>query len=153
MTGQFTGNEDDATMWSNQAMKTPTRILALALVLTASAAPAQAFDQPRAPYTALLAQSAEGQRAPVPASYRIVQDDTRAPAALEGASRYYGGAIRTLIIDGRPVRLSEREIIENVRAGRFVPVYTETGARLSREDWEISLPAWLGQATSDQALR
>ena len=132
-------------------MKTSMKTIALAAALAAFAAPAMAFDQPRAPYSALLAQAAGTERPKVPASYRIVQDDTRAPAALEGSSRYYGGAIRTLIVDGRPVRLSEREIIENIRSGRFVPVYTETGAPLSREDWEVSLPAWLGHPTRDRA--
>ena len=134
-------------------MKTVMKPALIALALTAFAAPAKAFDQPRAPYSAILAQSGGAERAKVPASYRIVQDDTRKAATVEGSNRYYGGAIRTLIVDGRPVRLSEREIIENVRSGRFVPVYTETGAPLSREDWEVSLPAWLGHATRDRAAR
>lgn len=125
-------------------------LFALAMVAT-TAVPASAFDQARGTYSALLAQSKTGERAKVPASYRIIQDDTRKPATVDGASRYYGGAIRTLIIDGTPVRLSERDIIENIRAGRFVPVYTETGIRLSREDWEISLPSWLGHATRENA--
>lgn len=125
-------------------------LLGLAMA-AASAVPASAFDQARGTYSALLAQAKSGERARVPASYRITQDDTRKPAAIEGASRYYGGAIRTLIIDGTPVRLSERDIIENIRSGRFVPVYTETGTRLSREDWELSLPHWLGHATRENA--
>lgn len=132
-------------------MMNPMKPFLIALSLTAFAAPAMAFDQTRGTYNALLAQAASGERAKVPASYRIMLDDTRKPGAVEGANRYYGGEIRTLYIDGRPVRLSEREIIENIRSGRFVPVYTESGTRLSREDWLASLPFWLGQATHDSA--
>ncbi len=129
-------------------MMNPMKSLLLALAFTAVTAPAMAFEHTRGAYDSLIAQSAQGQ---VPASYRITQDESRKPAMLEGANRYFGGEIRTLIIDGRPVRLSEREIIENIRSGRFVPVYNETGTRLSSKDWLASLPYWLGRATHDQA--
>ncbi len=129
-------------------------ILPAAIVVLASlaaAAPAAAFEQSRSSYAAALAQVEAESRGKVPASFRIQQDDTREKARLEGASRYFGGEIRTLIVNGRPVRLSEREIIENIRSGHFVPVYTETGNRLSRADWEGSLPHWLGYATREFA--
>lgn len=132
-------------------MMNPMKPLLLAFALTAFAAPAMAFDQTRSTYNALIAKAATGDRVKVPASYRIMTDASRKAAVLEGSNRYYGGEIRTLIIDGRPVRLSERDIIENIRAGHFVPVYAETGTRLSREDWVASLPYWLGQATHDRA--
>ncbi len=124
---------------------------ALAAPVALAGSPAMAFDQSRSAYNALLPQGQSGKRAKVPASYRIVQDETRKPAMVDGASRYYGGEIRTLIVDGRPIRLSEREVIENIRAGRFVPVYSDSGNRLSREDWEVSLPYWLGHPTRDFA--
>jgi len=127
----------------------------LAFALTSlpvvSANDALAIDQMRGTQAALAAQARTFERAKVPASYRITQDDTRELPAADASSRYFGGEIRTLIIDGRPVRLSEREIIDGIRAGRFVPVYTDTGARLSREDWEVSLPRWLAHATRDFA--
>lgn len=132
-------------------MKNLMNPLLLALAMTAFAAPAMAFDQTRGKYNGLFAHAASSERAKVPASYKITLDDTRKAGAVEGANRYYGGEIRTLYIDGRPVRMSEREIIENIRSGHFVPVYTESGNRLSREDWIASLPYWLGQATHDSA--
>ena len=135
-------------------MKSPMKsvlFVPAVLALFAVATPAMAIDQTRSGYNTLLAQSSAGEHAKVPASYRITLDRTRKPGAVEGANRYFGGKIRTLIIDGRPVRLSERDIIENIRSGRFVPVYTETGTRLSREDWIASLPYWLGEATHDNA--
>jgi len=132
-------------------MKSFLFALAASTALTLSANPAAAFDQSRSVYNALAPQSGLAPRTRVPASYRIMQDTTRQVPTVDGASRYFGGAIRTLIIDGTPVRLSEREIIENIRSGRFVPVYAESGARLSREDWEVSLPHWLGYATREHA--
>ena len=124
---------------------------AIVLAGLATTAPASAFDQSRSGYAAVLAQAEATPRNKVAANYRIKQDDSREKAMLEGASRYFGGEIRTLIVNGRPVRLSEREIIENIRTGHFVPVYSETGDRLSRADWEGSLPHWLGYATREFA--
>lgn len=128
-----------------------TSLIALAVCAAAafSAPGASALDQTRSLYNALTPKAAGRDR--VPASYRIMRDETRQAPEVEASSRYFGGEIRTLIVDGRPVRLSEREIIENIRSGRFVPVYSETGTRLSREDWEVSLPHWLGYATRDYA--
>ncbi len=128
-------------------------LAALAFLTLWATGPALALDQSRSVYNALTPQAVAQARAKVPASYRIMRDETRQEPEVDGASRYFGGEIRTLIVDGIPVRLSEREIIENVRSGRFVPVYADTGTRLSREDWEISLPRWLGYATRDQAGR
>ena len=125
--------------------------LALTAFSVVSGDGAMAFDQTRGTQAVLAAQAKMFERSKVPASFRITRDDTRRLPAIDTASRYFGGEIRTLIVDGRPVRLSEREIIENIRAGRFVPVYTETGIRLSREDWEVSLPRWLAHATRDYA--
>ena len=136
-------------------MRNPVKPFLFALALSATAAlassPAMAFDQARGAYSTLFQQGTANGGAKIAASYRIKQDMTREPANVDGASMYYGGEIRTLIVDGSPVRLSEREVIENIRAGRFVPVYTESGARLSREDWEVSLPRWLAHATRDYA--
>ena len=112
---------------------------------------ALAADKMRGVQNVLASQATAEARNKVPASYRITQDETRKPATMDGASMYYGGAIRTLIVDGQPVRLSEREVIENIRAGRFIVVNTESGNRLSRDDWEISLPYWLGRATREVA--
>ncbi len=134
-------------------MKTVSNSLTAAIVMAsfAIAGPAMAFDQSRSSYAAALAQTNTKERAKVPANYRIKQDDSRQKAMLKGASRYFGGEIRTLIVNGHPVRLSEREIIENIRTGHFVPVYSESGNRLSRADWEGSLPHWLGYATREFA--
>ena len=133
------------------ARRTVLFALAMGVAALGTVAPAAAIDQSRSAYNALVAQAQNGQRDRVPASYRIVQNDKAERGMLTGSSRYYGGEIRTLIVDGRPVRLSEREIIENIRTGRFVPVYAETGTRLSREDWEGSLPHWLGGPTREFA--
>ena len=124
---------------------------AFASLMVLTVGEASALDKSRSVYNVLAAQPNTATRMKVPASYRIVLDNTRQTPKSDGASRYFGGAIRTLIIDGRPMRMSESEIIENIRSGHFVPVYTETGARLSREDWEVSLPHWLGYATRDYA--
>ena len=124
---------------------------AFSVVVALSANPVSALDQSRSVFNTLAPQANAATRAKVPASYRIMQDETRQTPQVDGASRYFGGEIRTLIVDGRPMRLSEREIIENIRSGRFIPVYTDTGTRLSREDWEVSLPHWLGYATREYA--
>lgn len=138
-------------------MKKPARPFLLTLALTvfigAFGGDAMAFDQARGSQAILAAQAKTFERARIPASFRIIQDETRQLPPVDAAGRYFGGEIRTLIIDGRPVRLSEREIIDGIRAGRFVPVYTETGTRLSREDWEVSLPRWLAHATRDYAAQ
>lgn len=128
---------------------TVNRLAWAALAAAFLATPATAIESSRTGYAALLAQASN--QAKVPASYRIVTDETRQPGKIDAASRYFGGEIRTILVNGRALRLPERDIIENIRSGHFVPVYSETGNRLNRDDWEGSLPHWLGYATREFA--
>lgn len=130
--------------------KQTASILSTSLLATMLAvAPASAFDSSQRGYGAML-RAAE-QTAKVPASYRIVRDTSKQPASLTGSARYLGGATRVVLVDGRAVKMPESEIVENIRKGHFVPVYEQTGEPLTRDDWIISLPGWLGHATIQAA--
>lgn len=132
--------------------RTSSRLALVVLAASLVATQASALEKPRRGYAAMVAQTQQTQ-SKVPASFRIIQDDSREPGKLDGTSRYFGGEIRAIIVNGRAIRLPERVIIESIRSGHFVPVYSESGTRLSRADWEGSLPHWLGYATSDYAAR
>ncbi len=84
-------------------------------------------------------------------SYRIITNPKVEPATLSGTARYFGGEVRVIFINGKPTRLPQAGIIANVRKGHFLPVYTKTGARLSRQDWISCLPQWLAYETLAQS--
>lgn len=133
-----------------RGMTNTLKSLALAAAtLIAFSTSASAIDRQVRGYGAMLAQAET--KAKVPASYRFIKSDASTPARIKGQAKYFGGAIRVIMVNGTPVRLPQSEIIENVRNGHFVPVYIETGERLKRDDWEVSLPHWLGYATSEYA--
>lgn len=129
--------------------KTFKTLALAAATLFAFSTSASAIERQVRGYGATLAQAEA--RGKVPASYRFIKSDANTPARIKGQAKYFGGEIRVIMVNGRPERLPQSEIIENVRKGHFVPVYIETGERLSRDDWEISLPHWLGYATSEFA--
>jgi len=122
--------------------KSMKRLAVAGLVTAGMAVPAFAFDDLTTRYSAQLL-AAESQR--LPATYKIVRNTSRKPARI--SNRYLGGKVRVIYLDGRAVRMTEGEIVENTRAGHFVPVYQDTGKTLSKEDWVLSLPGWLGSAT------
>lgn len=125
-----------------------TAFIALITTMTVTTS-ANAFDSTQRGYGAML-RAAE-QTAKVPASFRIVRNTSQTPARLTGNARYLGGQTRVVLVDGHAVKLPESEIVENIRNGHFVPVYEQSGEKLRRDDWIISLPGWLGHATIDSA--
>lgn len=119
-----------------------TIIAAISLGAVLFSGSAIAFEDLTRKYAAQL-RAAQSDK--LPASYRIIKNNAQAPANAQ--SRYLGGEIRVIYLDGRAMRMPESVIVENIRTGHFVPVYQETGQPLSKEDWLVSLPSWLGYKT------